>query len=107
MDKEELLINELKKELQIDLAEKISFEEIQKKLEANINFLITHDFEKLISLLYRIDVNEAKLKNILKENKDQDASKLIAGLIIERQLQKIKTRSEFSQKKNDNDDGKW
>ncbi|HMJ45792.1 MAG TPA: hypothetical protein VK498_00585 [Ferruginibacter sp.] len=65
------------------------------KLSAQINDLIINDFERLISLLYRIDVSEKKLKEILKEKTSTDSADLIAGLIIERQIQKIKSRKEF------------
>jgi hypothetical protein len=102
------LILALKKELQIDLAEKISIEEIKEKLAGYINHLINHDFQQLVMLLYRIDVNEAKLRVLLKENQKEDAGNMIAQLIIERQLQKIKSRREFSQKKDDDfGEEKW
>ena len=67
----------------------------QQKLAAWINNLILNDFDKLISVLYRIDVSETKLKLMLAENKEEDAAKMIALLIIERQLQKIKSRKQF------------
>lgn len=68
--------------------------EMRKALAAYINELILHDFERLVQLLYRIDVSEAKLKNLLQEKKDKDAGDLIADMIIERQKQKIKSRRE-------------
>jgi hypothetical protein len=102
------LILALKKDLQIDLAEKISIEEIKEKLAGYINHLINHDFQQLVMLLYRIDVNEAKLRVLLKENQKEDAGNMIAQLIIERQLQKIKSRREFSQKRDDDfGEEKW
>ena len=61
-------------------------------LADKINYLIVNDFNKLISILYRADVNEKKLNSILAENKNEDAGKLIALLFIERQMQKIKSR---------------
>jgi len=106
MNNEELL-TELKKDLQIELAEKMSLDETKKILSGHINYLINHDFEKLVSLLYRIDVSENKLKNLLLENKNTNAGALIAELIIERQLQKIKTRKEFSAKPNESNEEKW
>jgi hypothetical protein len=53
-------------------------------LESTINELIKNDFSRLVQILYRIDVSEAKLKNILSENPNEDAGKLIAQVIIER-----------------------
>ena len=62
-------------------------------LASEINQLILTNFERLVQLLYRIDVSETKLKTLLKENPDKDAGKLIALLMAERQLQKIKLKS--------------
>jgi hypothetical protein len=101
------LILALRKEMQIEIGDNISLDEISERLAIYINDLISNDFEKLISLLYRVDVSEKKLKNMLNENKDTDAGKIIADLIIERQAQKIKTRNEFKKRDNINDDEKW
>jgi hypothetical protein len=92
----------------MELAEKNSFEEIKEKLASYINHLINYDFQQLLMVLYRVDVNERKLRALLKENQNEHAGNIIADLIIERQLQKIKTRKEYS-KKQDNDDSeeKW
>ena len=68
----------------------------RKELAAHIHFLINNDFEKLVSILYRLDVNEKKLKVLLEEKNTDDAGLLIADAIIERQLQKIISRKKFS-----------
>jgi hypothetical protein len=65
-------------------------------LASEINDLILVNFERLIQLLYRIDVSEQRLKQLLKDHPEQDAGLLIAGLIIERQAQKKKFMQEFS-----------
>src|SRR5687768_12822542 len=92
-----LLIEALQKEFSLSVPEKISMTGVKEMLSAHVNYLITNNFNLLVSLLYRIDVNEAKLKTFLKENPGEDAGKIIADLIIERQLQKIKTRQQFGQ----------
>ncbi len=61
-------------------------------LTEKINFLILNDFNKLIYILYRADINEQKLNKLLAENKQEDAGKIIAALFIQRQLEKIKSR---------------
>jgi hypothetical protein len=92
------LIFFINKELSAELPEKISYTEIQAKLAAYINNLIKNDFDKLIAYLYRIDVNEQKLKLLLQQFPEEDAGSIIASLIIERQQQKIKTREQFRQR---------
>ena len=77
-------------------------------LADKINYLIVNDFNKLISILYRADINETKLNIILSENRNEDAGKLIALLFIERQMQKIKSRQETRDNLNgDSEEEKW
>ncbi len=102
------LIKEIIDSFELDLPIKISLQELKEKLGNQIDKLIESDFQKLISILYRIDVNETKLKHLLKENKGEDAGLIIADLIIERQLQKIKSKQQFPRHDdNISDDEKW
>ncbi len=102
------LLQGLNKDMAIALPENISIEELKKQLSIHINHLIKNDFEKLITYLYRVDVREQKLKSLLQQFPGEDAGNIIAGLIIERQQQKIKTRQQFSQRDNDlSEEEKW
>lgn len=86
------LISTINHSLAIELPEKLTESELRSHLNEYINTLIRDDFERLVALLYRIDVSETKLKYLLLENPHQDAAKIIAALIIERQKQKIRLR---------------
>jgi hypothetical protein len=68
------------------------------QLVAFVNELITQDFNQLITLLYRLDINEKKLKQTLADHPDQNAGELIAKLIVDRQEEKKKSREAFKQK---------
>ncbi len=92
------LIRLLNKDLPLELPGHLNQEEIKARLADWINELIKHDFEKLVSLLYRIDVHEQKLRTLLKQFPDEDAGHIIASLILERQEQKQKSRQLFSQR---------
>ncbi len=65
-------------------------------ISKEINFLIQQDFPKLIQLLYRIDVSEKKLRLLLGENQNAEASRIIAGMIIDRQKQKLAMKDQQS-----------
>lgn len=65
-------------------------------LIAYINDCINHDFNKLVQLLYRIDVSEQKLKTILQSHPNEDAAKLIAAVIVERLAATKAARASFS-----------
>jgi hypothetical protein len=102
------LIQNINKELAIELPEKIALNDLEEKLAAHINRLIEKDFEKLVSLLYRIDVSESKLKNLLHVYANENSGKVIAQLIIERQLEKIKSRKENTGRAEEEDEfEKW
>jgi hypothetical protein len=107
MNKE--LIADINQSLEISLPASVSLEELREQLTSHINYLINHDFEKLVYYLYRIDVDEKKMRTFLHQTEGENAAGLIAGLIIERQLQKIKSRQQFSKRddKNIDEDEKW
>ena len=72
-----------------------------------INNLLQYDFNKLITILYRVDVSDQKLQSLLNQQPQQDAANIIADLLIERQMQKIKSRNEFIQKNDKSEEEKW
>lgn len=93
-DPKQDIIPLLNKELSLELPEKLAMNELEQQLTDHINHLINTDFEKLVYYLYRIDVNETKMKQLLQQQGGENAAQLIARLIIDRQMQKIKSRAE-------------
>jgi hypothetical protein len=91
-----VLRHDLNSSYGLDLPETTSIEALEAILAERVNTLIIDDFNRLVQLLYRVDVNEEKLKNLLRENTATNAGLLIARLILERQWQKIETRRKFS-----------
>jgi len=77
------------------------YQAFKNLLIARIEELADKNMDKLMWLLYRVDVSERKLHATLKETPPEKFAPVIADLIIERQLQKIKARSEFEGKEND------
>ena len=78
------------------------------QLRQAVNDLINSDFSTLVQILYRMDVPEQKLKDLLQQNPTGDASAIITDLMLERQLQRIKTRNAFASKENNiPPDEKW
>ena len=85
-----------------------NFQLNRQMLINRINELIQSDFQQLILVLYRVDVNEDKLKYLLKENSEENAAIIIADLLIERQSQKIISRQQFNKRDNEIDENeKW
>ena len=87
------LHSSLQQDFDVTIPEKATLQDLHNILSAYIDELIQKDFERLIFLLYKIDVSEKKLKQILKEQAGKNAGKIIAELVIERQQQKIIART--------------
>ena len=79
----------------------------KEELCAVLNNLIEKDFTALVQLLYRVDIDENKLKRILNENKTTDAADLIVDMIIERLEQKQNFKKQFQQKNKIDENEKW
>ena len=101
------IVSALRISMDIDLKEGVSMGELKNIIADHVNLLISTNFNKLISLLYRLDINESKLKQLLADSPGEDAGMIIAELIIERQLQKIKIRSETNNNNIIPEDDKW
>lgn len=67
-------------------------EDLRQQLRTYINHLILHDFDRLVQILYQVDVEEKKLKELLSAEPQKDAATLITDLIIQRQEQKRQAR---------------
>lgn len=78
-----------------------------EELAAWVNDMILHDFTGLLNLLYRLDVSETRIRKLLDEMQQENAGKIIASVIIERQLQKIKTKQQFKQEGDIAEEDKW
>ena len=66
-------------------------EDLLQQLADYVNDLLLNNFSQLVQLLYRVDVSEKKLRQLLKDHSSTDAGLLIAKLLWERQEEKIKT----------------
>jgi hypothetical protein len=104
--KEDMVLQKISEQLEIETAGRDLFATRQAFAD-KINELINTDFPKLISILYRMDVSEHKLKSLLKENPNMDAGLLITELMIERQTEKIRSRKEHKPGENISDEEKW
>lgn len=68
------------------------FEKVHGWLIGKIDYLLQHDYEKLLTLLYRIDVDEEKAKAKLVAQSDAAPSVLLADMVMERMIEKAKSR---------------
>ncbi len=102
----ELIIKEF--ELESTRAE-VSEEELFRQLSERIAWLIEHNMEYLMSLLYRNDVAEDKIYHALSPFEEAPANEALAKLVIERQKERVKTKKKFGKQATDevDEDLRW
>lgn len=74
--------------------ESTAYDELFNQIEPYIDKMLQHENEKLMQVLYHIDVSENKIGDATSEHEKQSA--LLTRLIIMRELQKVVTRNYFS-----------
>lgn len=87
------LVKIINKDFEID--EQISEEALRIAMVNAFAYLVENDFQKLLQILYRADVDQYKLKELL-ENTDANSAEVIADVYIERQKAKIETWKKYS-----------
>ncbi|MCJ0743730.1 hypothetical protein [Pedobacter montanisoli] len=59
-------------------------------------YLVEDNFNKLLQILYRADVDQYKLKALLENTEDKSSAEIIADAYLERQKAKIEIRKKYS-----------
>ncbi|MFT4968424.1 MAG: hypothetical protein ACI9O4_000153 [Chitinophagales bacterium] len=94
----ELLKKQIQNSLQLrpELVEKVATEEeLLDLIETLIEELVNNDFEKLLLLLYRLDVSEKKVKKAIDLSGPTKASRSIAELVLAREKEKAISREKY------------
>lgn len=92
-DSEELVIETsgiIAKDFEISTVNTI--DELRRILAIRLDELMTGNMEKLLSILYIIDVTQSKLDRIFASDIREEIPLLLADAIIDRQFNKVKTR---------------
>ncbi len=72
-----------------------TYDVLLKRVAEEVQYLIDYDLNKLWNLLYRIDVPEKKVKEVIETTPFTQHSLLIAQLILKRQQEKITSRKNY------------
>lgn len=75
-------------------------------IKKQINYLINNDFEKLIYILYRVDVDENKIKKAV-SIRNEDAAEIIYDLLKEREMEKELNRKNNTPINKNPDGAEW
>ncbi|MFA6233186.1 MAG: hypothetical protein WC824_03220 [Bacteroidota bacterium] len=71
-------------------------DDIRGALIARIAALLDRDPERLMHILYRVDVEERKVQGVFRDLPPAEMAPAIADLIIDRQLSKAATRARYT-----------
>lgn len=74
---------------------------LKKLLSKRIGEMIDHEFPNFVNALYRMDIDEAKVKQALAKQPFSEALDEVAEMIIQRQIKKIITRKQYSSSSHD------
>ncbi|WP_017731567.1 hypothetical protein [Nafulsella turpanensis] len=98
----------LQKHLQVQKGEPLAIapaaglagvEELRALLQQQINFLLDHQFERLLQAMYRMDVSEDAFKEALALSTGPAIVSKLTDLVLEREMQKVATRRLYSASK--------
>lgn len=87
------------------VADYISREKLAAALADKVRYMMQYQLEELFSRLYRLDIFEEKIKEVMAAG--GDIAKKIADLIIDRQLEKNISKLENPPSKPEDEDLAW
>lgn len=96
------LDDELDELVQTNLQEKLAHDQVNNEelihvMAERIRELLAGDLEALMSMMYRLDIDEAKMKLAFSKDNIEDPAISLAKIIIERQKRRMDTKKKYQQ----------
>jgi len=79
-----------------EVPDNITESHLREVLVKTFEYLVEDDFQKLLQVLYRADVDQYKLKDLLENTEGKTTAEIIADAYIERQKAKVATWKKYS-----------
>lgn len=79
-----------------EVSENLTENQLREALVKTFEYLVEDNFQKLLQILYRADVDQYKLKDLLANSEGKSTAEIIADAYLERQKQKIETWKKYS-----------
>ena len=73
-----------------------SIQELHKYLTIAIGSMLDKEFNKLLNLLYRVDIEESLVAEALHAENPSEVASELARLIIDREMKKVESRKKYS-----------
>jgi hypothetical protein len=91
----------------VPLSDELPWEVWRALFTEHIGGLLRSDFNQLLSLLYRVDVEEKKLRRLLEDRPTTDAAVLITDAIITRVREKMVSRLKYKPSPPRDEEERW
>jgi hypothetical protein len=82
----------------VELDEALTLEKLKEQLIEKLVYMLHYEMEKLMGILYRIDVREKDVKAAFEQSNPKLIAPLLATAIINRELEKAQSRRDFLNK---------
>ena len=82
----------ISRNFEVETSGELTIESLVKLLSVRIRELLDRNLEKLVSIMYRIDLNQSKVDKIFENVSKDEIAYQLSVLIIERQIEKVRTR---------------
>ncbi|MDH5610529.1 MAG: hypothetical protein OEY56_13710 [Cyclobacteriaceae bacterium] len=92
----QLIQKDLGLEAEFDLGSVVTVDRLEMELTRVVRYLLDHDFNRLLNALYRIDVGEGTVKQILELALPEEVAPGLARAILTREMQKVALRQKYS-----------
>ncbi|WP_316849398.1 hypothetical protein [Pedobacter agri] len=79
-----------------DINENLTDNQLRETMIDAFAYLVDNDFPKLIQILYKADVDQYKLKELLETAEGRSSAEIIADAYMERQMAKLETWKKYS-----------
>jgi hypothetical protein len=87
---------EILRDFELTIPDKeLNEQELLDYLSEAIGYMIEHKLDFLLSLLYRLDVDEYKINNALLPGNPEPANVGLANLVLQRQKQRVATKKAY------------
>lgn len=95
MEESKELSEAISSRFEISIKENYTLDDLKKALAVRILSLLDSNVERLLSMLYRVDLSQKKLDEIFRNESKEEIADQIAEAVVDRQLQKIQTRKYY------------
>jgi hypothetical protein len=97
---DETLLPSVSQSLQkvVEITDGLNYEQLKEQLTERLVYMLHYEMEKLMGILYRIDVREKDVKAAFDQHNPKLIAPLLAIAVLQREFEKARSRRTYSGK---------